>query len=176
MLVRVPHCRFTPVVCLRSCVIPSPQVLYLLHLHQQLAPMRVPKAYACCAACRGSGTCPASCSPVCRRRCAWHRRSLSERAACSMRTIMHRACACFVSRMCVLLNHARARAVCISQVWAETYVIEPVSLNCLDQAAKTSLGHCVPPGSTHHDLRPRSLPWVMLCDLRVRHSTRLQMI
>lgn len=58
MLVRVPHCRFTPVVCLRSCVIPSPQVLYLLHLHQQLAPMRVPKAYACCAACRGSGTCP----------------------------------------------------------------------------------------------------------------------
>ena len=120
---------------------------------------------------------PASCSPVYRRRCAWHRRPLSERAgACSMRTIMHRARACFVSRLRVLLNHARARKVCISQVWAETHVIEPVSLNCLDQAAKTSLGHCVPPASNPIDLRQSLLPWVEHFDLRVRHSTRSQMI
>ena len=70
----------------------------------------------------------------------------------------------------------RARAVCISQVWAETHVIQPVPLNCLDQAAKTSLGHCVPPASNTDDLRPRSLPWVMHCDLRVCLSTRSEMI
>ena len=46
-----------------------------------------------------------------------------------------------VTYVCAVEPCARARSLYQSSVWAETHVIEPVSLNCLDQAAKTSLGH-----------------------------------
>ena len=157
-------------------MIPSPQVLYLLHLHHP-----------------GSHACPESLCML--RSLLWFRNmpsvlqpsvpeamcvapQTSERARGGMQHAHHNAPCTRMLRVtfaCAVEPCARAQSLYQSRVGRDS-----CHRTCITELSRPGRenqpGSLCPACVEHHDLRPRSLPWVMLCDLRVHHSTRSKMI